>query len=159
LARERTRRVTPAIPFLRKNQCDFPCNIVPGYATLPCMKGKDTLIPELTRVASSMMQGSLSQIARRCGDPACACFRDPARRHGPHLYWNFRPNGQTIRTIAREADVRQERALPEWNRCNQRLTETRVSNITHYGIGHFQRRNLARDTLLAVTHVPHPFAA
>ena len=36
------------------------------------------------------------------------------------------PNGQTIRTIAREADVRQERALPEWNRCNQRLTETRV---------------------------------
>jgi hypothetical protein len=69
------------------------------------------------------------------------------------------PNGQTIRTIAREADVRQERALPEWNRCNQRLTETRVSNITHYGIGHFQRRNLARDTFLAVTHVPHPFAA
>jgi hypothetical protein len=69
------------------------------------------------------------------------------------------PNGQTIRTIAREADVRQERALPEWNRCNQRLTETRVSNITHYGIGHFQWRNLARDTFLAVTHVPHPFAA
>jgi hypothetical protein len=59
----------------------------------------------------------------------------------------------------RGADVRQERALPEWNRCNQRLTETRVSNITHYGIGHFQRRNLARDTFLAVTHVPHPFAA
>src|SRR5580704_10497169 len=38
-------------------------------------------------------------------------------------------NGQTIRTIAREADVRQDRALPEWNRCNQRLTETRVSTL------------------------------
>ena len=75
---------------------DFPCNIVPGYATLPFMKGKDTLIPELTRVASSMMQGSLSQIARRCGDPACACFRDPARRHGPHLYWNFRHQGKLV---------------------------------------------------------------
>jgi hypothetical protein len=60
------------------------------------MKGKDTLIPELTRVASSMMQGSLSQIARRCGDPACACFRDPARRHGPHLYWNFRHQGRLV---------------------------------------------------------------
>jgi hypothetical protein len=81
----------------------------------------------------------------------------------PRQWWLSRlnpiPNGQTIRTIAREADVRQERALPEGNRCNQRLTETRVSNITHYGIGHFQRRNLARDTFLAVTHVPHPFAA
>ncbi len=49
------------------------------------------------------------------------------------------PNGQTIRTIA---DVRQERALPEWNRCNERLTETRVSNITHYGIGHFRGATL-----------------
>jgi hypothetical protein len=44
-------------------------------------------------------------------------------------------------------------------RCNQRLTETHVSNITHYGIGHFQARNVARNTFLAVTHMPHPFAA
>jgi hypothetical protein len=44
-------------------------------------------------------------------------------------------------------------------RCNQRLTETHVSNITHYGIGHFQARNVARNTFLAVTHMPHSFAA
>jgi hypothetical protein len=43
--------------------------------------------------------------------------------------------------------------------CNQRLTETHVSNIAHYGIGYFQARNVARNTFLAVTHVPHPFAA
>lgn len=84
---------------------------------------------------------------------------DPLKDFIPVAPLTSQANGQTIRTIAREADVRQERALPEWNRCNQRLTETRVSNITHYGIGHFQRRNLARDTFLAVTHVPHPFAA
>jgi hypothetical protein len=60
------------------------------------MKGKDILIRELAEVASSMMQGSLSQITRRCGDPSCACFRDPARRHGPYLYWNFRHHGKTV---------------------------------------------------------------
>jgi hypothetical protein len=47
----------------------------------------------------------------------------------------------------------------EWNRCQQRPTETQVSNITHCGIGHFQAPNIARDTFLAVTHVPHLFAA
>jgi hypothetical protein len=47
----------------------------------------------------------------------------------------------------------------EWNRCKQRPTETQVSNITHCGIGHFQAPNIARDTFLAVTHVPHLFAA
>ena len=47
----------------------------------------------------------------------------------------------------------------EWNRRKQRPTETQVSNITHCGIGHFQAPNIARDTFLAVTHVPHLFAA
>jgi hypothetical protein len=47
----------------------------------------------------------------------------------------------------------------EWNRCKQRPTETQVSNITHCGIGHFQAPNIARDTFIAVTHVPHLFAA
>src|SRR5580700_4066097 len=42
----------------------------------------------------------------------------------------------------------------EWNRCKQRPTETQVSNITHCGIGHFQAPNIARDTFIAVTHVP-----
>jgi hypothetical protein len=129
LVQERTRRVTPAIPFLRKNQCDFPCNIVPGYATLPFMKGKDTLIPELTRVASSMMQGSLSQIARRCGDPACACFRDPARRHGPHLYWNFRHQGRLVSVYVpaeQTAAVRQAHAA--WLRFLELGTQISARN-------------------------------
>ena len=34
----------------------------------------------------------------------------------------------------------------EWNRCNQRLTETHFSNITHYGIGHFQAQHCPRYT-------------
>jgi hypothetical protein len=52
------------------------------------------LIHALTRAARAMAQGSLSELTRQCGDPACACFRDPARRHGPHLYWKFTRLGQ-----------------------------------------------------------------
>jgi hypothetical protein len=42
-----------------------------------------------------MVQGSLSEITRQCGDPSCACCHDPARRHGPHLYLKFNSEGNT----------------------------------------------------------------
>jgi hypothetical protein len=37
-----------------------------------------------------MVQGSLSESTRQCGDPSCACAHDPASRHGPHLYFRYK---------------------------------------------------------------------
>src|SRR5271169_3614158 len=51
--------------------------------------GRQPLGRELSLLAPAMAQGSLSELTRRCGNPTCACARDPARRHGPHLYWKF----------------------------------------------------------------------
>lgn len=42
-----------------------------------------------------MVQGSLSEMTRQCGDPSCACAHEPARRHGPHLYLKFNSEGKT----------------------------------------------------------------
>jgi len=53
------------------------------------------LIHELEQTTESMVQGSLSEITRQCGDPSCACAHDPARRHGPHLYLKFNSEGKT----------------------------------------------------------------
>lgn len=58
------------------------------------MKVKDTHIEDLEQAAQSMVQGSLSEITRQCGDPSCACARDPAKRHGPHLYLKFTAEGK-----------------------------------------------------------------
>jgi hypothetical protein len=58
------------------------------------MKGKDEHIQELEKATESMVQGSLSELTRQCGDPACACAHDPARRHGPHLYFNYKAEGK-----------------------------------------------------------------
>lgn len=63
--------------------------------TLTNMRSKDNLIRHLGQAAQSMVQGSLSEITRQCGDPSCACFQDPARRHGPHLYLKFNAEGKT----------------------------------------------------------------
>lgn len=59
------------------------------------MMRKDGSTAELEQAAQSMVQGSLSEATRQCGDPSCACASDPARRHGPHLYLRFNADGKT----------------------------------------------------------------
>jgi hypothetical protein len=66
-----------------------------GSYTLTNMRSKEALVQELLQALQSMVQGSLSEITRQCGDPACACSRDPTRRHGPHLYLKFNAQGKT----------------------------------------------------------------
>lgn len=58
------------------------------------MSGKDKLIHELEQAAQSMVQGTLSESTRQCGDPSCACAHDPASRHGPHLYFRYNTDGK-----------------------------------------------------------------
>jgi hypothetical protein len=59
------------------------------------MSRLDKLKRELLALLDIMVQGGLSQTTRTCGTPSCACHRDPARRHGPHLYWTFREQGKS----------------------------------------------------------------
>ena len=54
------------------------------------MSSKDKLLHGLEQAADSMVQGSLSESTRQCGDPSCACAHDPASRHGPHLYFRYK---------------------------------------------------------------------
>ena len=58
------------------------------------MKGKDAVLAEIQQTTESMIQGSLTELTRKCGDPSCACATDPARRHGPHLYLMFNAEGK-----------------------------------------------------------------
>jgi hypothetical protein len=56
--------------------------------------GKVASLAELAEAALAMIQGSLSEVTRQCGDPSCACAWDPQRRHGPHLYLKFSAEGK-----------------------------------------------------------------
>jgi hypothetical protein len=65
-----------------------------GLIPQDAMSSKDRLIHQLEQAAASMVQGSLSESTRQCGDPSCACAHDPASRHGPHLYFRYRDEGK-----------------------------------------------------------------
>jgi len=56
---------------------------------------RKSLLAELNRLTSSMVQGALSSTTRTCGKPQCPCHSDPARRHGPNLYWTWRWEGKS----------------------------------------------------------------
>jgi hypothetical protein len=53
------------------------------------------LLRKLLRAAQIMIQGGLSETTRRCGNPNCACHRDPDRRHGPNLYITWTEKGRS----------------------------------------------------------------
>ena len=55
---------------------------------------RNKLLKELELVTQIMVQGGLSSTTRTCGKAACPCHTDPARRHGPNLYFTWRSNGK-----------------------------------------------------------------
>jgi hypothetical protein len=97
--------------------------------TLTFIVGKDALINELAHVAHLMVNGSLSEVTRRCGDPSCACAWDPSRRHGPHLYLKFNAEGMAYSVyIPAEQQEVIRRAHEAWLRFNEVGSQMAASN-------------------------------
>jgi hypothetical protein len=42
------------------------------------------------------LKGTVSKRMMKCGQPACACHRDPSLRHGPYFEWTYKVNGKTV---------------------------------------------------------------
>ena len=53
------------------------------------------LLQQLELLSHCMVQGGLSSTTRTCGKSACPCHSDPARRHGPNLYFTWKKDGQS----------------------------------------------------------------
>jgi hypothetical protein len=49
--------------------------------------------------------GSISEQRLTCGQPQCACHRDPARRHGPYAYWSTKVQGRTVNQLLKHDEA------------------------------------------------------
>ena len=95
------------------------------------MSSKDKLIQELEQAAQSMVQGSLSESSRQCGDPSCACAHDPAHRHGPHLYFRYRSEGKVHSVyVPPEQSPALEEAQSAWQDFQQIGAQISATNRT-----------------------------
>ncbi|MGH8569892.1 MAG: DUF6788 family protein [Gammaproteobacteria bacterium] len=101
---------------------------------------KDRAIAELVEASQSMVQGSLSEVTRQCGDPSCACASDRARRHGPHLYLNFRDAAKARSVyVPAEQSAAIKEAQRAWLRFQQIGTALAADNRARF------LRTLQRD--------------
>jgi type II secretory pathway component PulJ len=44
------------------------------------------------------LKGTVLKRMMKCGQPQCACHRDPSQRHGPYFEWTYKVNGKTVNT-------------------------------------------------------------
>ena len=97
------------------------------------MKVKEALITEIGQTVESMVQGSLTEVTRQCGDPSCACATDPARRHGPHLYLMFKAEGKThsVYVLPEQGDTIKE-AHRAWLRFQEIGMEIAAGNRARF---------------------------
>jgi uncharacterized protein DUF6788 len=103
--------------------------------TLTDGMSKDTLLVELAHVAHLMIPGSLSEVTRQCGDPSCACARDPSRRHGPHLYLKFSAGGKAysiyVPSEDRDAVMQAHEAWLRFNELGSQMAEDNRQRVLH----------------------------
>ena len=104
-------------------------------------RSSKTRFPTLQRLAAMAVQGGLSETTRTCGNPACACHKDAARRHGPHLYLTFRsPDGRSSALyVPREHEQRVRKAVQAWAQLWETIVE--ISHRNREALGRSMRRS------------------
>ena len=50
------------------------------------------------------LKGTVLKRIMKCGQPQCACHRDPSQRHGPYFEWTYKAAGKTVNVkLSRQA--------------------------------------------------------
>ena len=93
------------------------------------VSSKGKRLHELEQATAEMVQGSLSESTRQCGDPSCACAHDPASRHGPHLYFRYKAEGK-VHSVYVPAELGESvrGAQDAWHEFQQIGTEISAQN-------------------------------
>lgn len=82
------------------------------------------------------LQGTVLKRMMKCGQPRCACHRDPAQRHGPYFEWTYKVAGKTVNVKLSpqaaplyQAASRQHRKLKTILARMDRLSRTALTHL------------------------------
>ena len=81
-------------------------------------------------------KGTVLKRMMKCGQPQCACHRDPAKRHGPYFEWTYKANGKTVNVKLSpqaaplyQAATKQHRKLKAILARMERLSRTALAQL------------------------------
>ena len=90
-------------------------------------------------------KGTVLKRMMKCGQPRCACHKDPTKRHGPYFEWTYKANGKTVnvRLQPEEAAVYKS-ATEQYRRLKSVLT--RMEALSRKAVSVLARRACLKDT-------------
>ena len=82
------------------------------------------------------LKGTVLKRMMKCGQPNCACHRDPAQRHGPYFEWTYKVQGKTVNVKLTpqaaplyQAATKQHRKLKAVLAKMERLSRTALAHL------------------------------
>ena len=82
------------------------------------------------------LKGTVLKRMMKCGQPNCACQRDPAQRHGPYFEWTYKVQGKTVNVKLSpqaaplyQAATKQHRKLKAVLAKMERLSRTALAHL------------------------------
>jgi len=82
------------------------------------------------------VKGTVLKRMMKCGQPQCACHRDPSKRHGPYFEWTYKANGKTVNVKLSpqaaplyQAATKQHRKLEAILARMERLSRTALAQL------------------------------
>ena len=82
------------------------------------------------------LKGTVLKRMMKCGQPRCACHRDPAQRHGPYFEWTYKIQGKTVNVKLSpqaaplyQAATKQNRKLKAVLARMERLSRTALARL------------------------------
>ncbi len=70
-----------------------------------CQNKYETLKSEIDQL-SYVMQGSVVQRTKQCGQPSCRCHLGPEHEHGPYYQWTRKVKAKTVTKLLSPAEAR-----------------------------------------------------
>lgn len=78
-------------------------------------------------------KGTILERRMKCGQPACPCHSDPAKRHGPYWEWTYKAGAKTINVRLQPAAGPLYRAASQQYRRLKSLLK-RLETISRAGL-------------------------
>jgi hypothetical protein len=82
------------------------------------------------------LKGTVLKRMMKCGQPRCACHRDPSQRHGPYFEWTYKLKGKTVNVKLSpqaaplyQAATKQHRKLKATLARMERLSRTALARL------------------------------
>ena len=85
------------------------------------------------------LKGTVLKRMMKCGQPHCACHRDPSRRHGPYFEWTYKLKGKTVNVkLSPHAAPLYLAATKQYRKL--KATLTRMEQLSRTALAHLARQ-------------------